>query len=194
MSTTRFPYSIALAAITFVAAPALAATATAPSKWVKVCEPDACNVMQRVVGPNGDLVASVTIRQTPGDPKVQFTVSMPLGMSLKTGLVVKIDDKANLPLKFQICLPAGCYAQGTSDKALVDALKAGGTLTIVAASRAGKAIALPITLAGFTKVYDGKGVDVATAKTQFAELAKADIAAAQARLAEAKEKQAAKAE
>ena len=188
MTTTRF--SLALAAIACMAAPAWAATETAPaSKWVKICEADSCNTMQRIVGPNGDLVASVTIRQTKGDPKVQFTVSMPLGMSIKAGLAVKIDDTANLPLKFNICLPAGCYAQIGSDKTLVDALKAGGRLIVVGESR-GKPIALPVTLAGFTKVYDGKGVDLATAKTQFAELAKADIAAAQARLAELKEKQA----
>jgi invasion protein IalB len=192
MTTTRF--SLALATIAFMAAPAWAAAEAAPaSKWVKVCEADACNTMQRIVGPNGDLVASVTIRQAKGDPKVQFIVSMPLGLSITAGVTVKIDDTAKLPLKFGICLPAGCYAEAGSDQTLVNALKAGGKLIVVAESR-GKAIALPITLAGFTKAYDGKGVDVATAKTQFAELAKADIAAAQARLAELKEKGAGKAE
>jgi invasion protein IalB len=192
MNTTRF--SLALAAIAFMAAPAWAATEAAPAtKWVKVCEEDACNTMQRIVGPNGDLVASVTIRQAKGDPKVRLVISMPLGMSIKAGLSVRIDDKVNLPMKFSICLPAGCYAEGTSDKALVDGLKAGGRLILVGETR-GKPIALPISLAGFTRVYDGKGVDLATAKSQFAELAKADIAAAQARLAELKEKQAAKAE
>jgi invasion protein IalB len=188
------PLSLALAAIAFIAAPAWAATeAPAPSKWVKVCDADTCNTMQRFVGPNGDLVASVTIQQVKGDPKVRLVISMPLGVSIKAGLSVRIDDKVNLPMKFNICLPAGCYAEGSSDKALVDALKAGGKLIVVAESK-GKPIGLPITLAGFTKAFDGKGVDMATAKTQFAELAKADIAAAQARLAELKEKQAAKAE
>jgi invasion protein IalB len=174
-------FSLALAAIAF-AAPAWAGADTATSKWVKVCEEGACNTMQRLVGPNGDLVASVAIQQAKGDPKVRLVVSMPLGMSIKSGLAVRIDDKVNLPMKFNICLPAGCYAQGSSDKALVDALKAGGQMFIVAQSR-GKPIALPISLAGFTKAFDGKGDDVATAKSKFAEMAKADIAAAQARLA-----------
>jgi len=188
MIATHFAFS--LAAIAFMAAPAWAATETAPaSRWVKVCEADSCNIMQRIVGPNGDLVASVTVRQTKGDPKVRLVVSMPLGVNVKAGLSVRIDDKANLPMKFGICLPAGCYAEGTSDRALVDALKAGGRLILVAESR-GRTIALPVTLAGFTKAYDGKGVDLATARSQFAELARADIAAAQARLAELKAKQA----
>jgi invasion protein IalB len=194
MTTTHFSFAVALAAIACMTAPAWAATeAPATSKWVKVCEDDSCNTMQRIVGPNGDLVASITIRHVKGDPKVQLVVSMPLGMNIKTGLAVRIDDKVNLPMKFNICMPAGCYAQGTSDKALVDALKSGGKMLIVAESR-GKPIALPITLAGFTKAFDGKGDNLAIAKSKFAELAKADIAAAQARIAELKEKQAAKTE
>ncbi len=186
MTAKRFPFLMTLAATACIVAPALAATPAAPSKWVKVCEDDACNTMQRIVGPNGDLVASVTIRQAAGDPKVQFIVSMPLGLSIKSGLSIRIDDKVKLPLKFNICLPAGCYAEGTSNQALVNALKTAGRLIIVAES-GGKPIALPVTLAGFTKAYDSKGVDVATAKSRFAELAKLDAADAQAKLAKLKD-------
>ena len=193
LSTPAMPL-LSLAALAIVAAtvPALAAPPDpAPSKWVKVCETDegkqVCTVMQRLVGPGGDLVASVSVRQTPGSPKVQFIVSMPLGLSIKPGLFVQIDDKVKLPLKFGICLPAGCYAEIGSDQTLVNALKNGGGLTIVAASRTGKPVALPITLAGFTKAFDGKGLDMATAKSKFAELAKLDIADAQAKLAKFKE-------
>jgi invasion protein IalB len=193
-SARRFLPLAALAATVAMSAPATAEDAppASPSKWVKVCEADpatekqSCTVLQRIVGPTGDLVASVAIRQVAGDAKVLFTVSMPLGLSIKAGLAVKIDDKKALPLKFGICSRTACYAQGSSDQTLVNALKAGGTLTVAAKSVSDKAIALPITLTGFTKAYDGKGVDVATAETQFdqlAQLAKEDIAKAKARLA-----------
>src|SRR5262245_59589728 len=133
-------HHLALAMLSALAVtPALAATPSPPpTKWVKVCEQEsgkqACTVMKRMVGPSGDLVASVSLRQTAGSDKVQFIVSMPLGLSIKSGLAVRIDDKVKLPLKFTVCLVAGCYAQVGSDKTLVDALKNGGTLTIAAAT------------------------------------------------------------
>lgn len=181
---------IAVAAL--VSTPASAATPTpAPAKWVKVCEVDegkqTCTIMQRIVGPGGDLVASISVRQTAASDKVQFIVSMPLGLAVKPGLTVRIDDKVSFAMKYGMCLVAGCYAEVGSNGTLVNALKNGGTLTIVAASAGGKPIALPVTLAGFTKAFDGKGVDADTAKSRFAELARLDIADAQAKLARLKE-------
>jgi invasion protein IalB len=191
----RFLPLAALAATVALSAPAAAEDAPPAklSNWVKICEADAatqkqsCTVMQRIVGPTGELATSVSIRQVAGDPKVQFTVSMPLGLRIKPGLAVKIDDDKAIPLKFAACFSSACYAEFGSDQTLVNALKAGGTLTIAAASRTGKPIVLPVTLMGFTKAYDGVGLDEAAAKTQFdqlAALAKEDFAKVRARLAE----------
>jgi invasion protein IalB len=198
----RFLPFAALAAAVALSAPAMAegTAPAAPSKWVKTCQADAatqkqsCTVMQRIVGPAGELVASVSVSQAAGDPNVQFIVSMPLGLNIKAGLAAQIDDQKPLPLKFAVCLLDGCYAPAKSNAALVNALKAGGKLTIVAKSRADKPIALPVTLTGFTKAYDGEGLDVAAAKTQFdqlAALAREDIAKARARQAETSPKTAA---
>jgi hypothetical protein len=52
------------------------------------------------------------------------------------------------------------------------AMKVGGELTITTLSAQGKSIAFPLTLADFTKVYDGQGVDPTAGQAKLEDLSK----------------------
>jgi invasion protein IalB len=181
----------ALAATLVMAAPASAEEASKPdlSKWVKVCEAEGgkqtCTVMQRIIGPDGELVSSLSIRQVAGERDVDWVISMPLGVNIKDGLVARIDDQKPIPLDYTTCTADACYVQVVSNETLVNAMKAGGTLRLTAET-AGRSVTLPVTLMGFTKAHDGEGVDPEAAAAHFEKLDEAavkDIAARQAQLA-----------
>ncbi len=70
------------------------------------------------------------------------------------------------------------------DQNFVDAMKAGGQLTISTLNQGEKIVTFPLTLIGFTKVYDGEGLDQAGAQARQSELNEA----LQARAAEARKK------
>ncbi len=155
--------------------------------WVKMCNADqatkkeVCLTTQRMLSDTGEHVVTVTLREITGDPRSrQLMISAPLGMQLEPGIKAFVDKGKVLPMKYALCFTDGCYAQTAADDAFVKLMKSGGALNLTMVSPQGKPITVPISLANFTKVYSGKGVDAATAKLQFDILAQVTIAKAKA--------------
>ncbi|MBN9333197.1 invasion associated locus B family protein [Devosia sp.] len=86
---------------------------------------------------------------------VSGTLVLPFGLQLASGVTLQIDDAATIPpLVFSTCLPAGCLVPFTLDGQTVAAARAGKTLNLQAASITGQPVALPVSLAGFSKAQD----------------------------------------
>jgi hypothetical protein len=94
-------------------------------------------------------------------------------MLLQPGLRVQIDDQPPTDVKYGICFPNACYAEVEVNDEFVTKLKAGGKLTITTLNQQAKPVNFPMTLAGFTKAYDGKGLDQAAQQARESELADA---------------------
>ena len=147
-------------------------------KWVKICgtDPNAkkefCLVTQELYADTGRFIASAALRQTTGDPKITLVAAVPLGMLLQPGLRAQVDQGKQYELKYSICFPNACYGDVEVNDELVKAMKAGGQLTITTLNQQGKTIAFPLTLVGFTKVFDGEGVDPAAGQAQLDDLSK----------------------
>ena len=169
------------------------AVAQAPDsdvKWIKVCNTDPnankelCLVTNELRADTGQFIASATLRQFTGEDEISFVAAVPTGMLLQPGLRIQIDGGEQHELPFGICFQNACYGELKVDDKFVESMKAGGQLLISMLTQGEKVVSFPLTLIGFTKVYDGEGLDAAGAEARQNEL----NSALQARAAEARKR------
>jgi len=169
----------ALAQAAAAGAAGAAAAAGAPGQpgapqWIKLCSPDAttkknlCLVQLEIYADTGQFIASATFRTMQDDPKMQFIIGVPPGMLLQPGIQVQIDMGKQMPLMYSICFPNTCFADLDITADFVKTVRGGKQLTISAVNQGAQSISFPISLAGFTKAYDGAGVDPNTPTGQAA--------------------------
>ena len=179
-----------MAPLAAMAQDAPAATDKPSNGWVKVCNTDPaskkelCLVIQELRADTGQFIASATLRQFTGDTAINFIAAVPPGMLIQPGIQAVIDNGKPYEIKYGICFPNACYGELKVDDAFVSALKSGGQLVIKTLNQQAKAVTFPISLNGFTKTYESKGLDAAAAKAKQDELNKA----LQARAEEARKK------
>ncbi len=156
-----------------------AAAPTPEAPWAKLCNADPatgkelCLTIQEIRADTGQFIASATIRTIAGEAKKSLITAVPPGMLLQPGLRVQIDDQPPTDIKYGICFPNACYAELEVNDDFVTKLKAGGKLTITTLNQQAKPVNFPMTLAGFTKAFDGKGLDQAAQQARESELADA---------------------
>lgn len=131
---------------------------------------------ERLDGNTGMVLVSAAIREIEGNAKSHLMVMVPLGMAIPAGVRAavytkeqwektakneKIDEKTLKPieLKYTLCHPAGCTAETEATKEIVDTMKAGGGLMVLAMNAAAQPIAFPVPLDGFGEAQAGKAVD-----------------------------------
>lgn len=188
MGYTKTPLTtwFALAAVAIgvpVAASAQEAPAPAPATpeaaWAKLCNTDPatgkelCLTIQEIRADTGQFIASATIRTIAGDAKKSLITAVPPGMLLQPGLRVQIDDGAQQEMKYGICFPNACYGELEINDEFIASLKGGGKLTLTTLNQQAKPVNFPMTLAGFTKAYDGAGLDTAAQQARESDLADA---------------------
>ena len=136
---------------------------------------------ERLDGNSGMVLVSAAIRQVEGSEHDHLMVMVPLGMALPPGLKAavytkeqwekaakneQVDDKDLKPidLKYSLCHSSGCTAEMEATKEIVDQMKAGGGIMILAMNAQAQPIGFPVPLDGFTDAFAGKPVDNAEYK------------------------------
>lgn len=131
---------------------------------------------ERLDGNTGAVLVSAAIREVDGSDKKSLMIMVPLGMAIPPGIRAavytkdqwakvakneKIDEKNLKPvlLKYSLCHAAGCTAETIATKEILDQMKAGGGIMVIAMNAAAKPIGFPVPLAGFTEAHDGKPVN-----------------------------------
>lgn len=131
---------------------------------------------ERLDGNTGMVIVSAAVREIEGNDKKQFMIMVPLGMALPPGLKAavytkemwdkaakneKIDESSLKPidLKFSLCHPAGCTAEVEATKEVVDQMKAGGGVMVLALNAGAQPIGFPVPLEGFNEAFGGKPVN-----------------------------------
>jgi len=131
---------------------------------------------ERLDGNSGMVLVSAAIRQVEGQDKQHLMIMVPLGMAIPPGVRAavyskdqwakaakneKIDEKSLKPieLKYTLCHAAGCTAEIEATKEMIDEMKAGGGLMVLAMNAAAQPIGFPVPLEGFAAAQDGKPVD-----------------------------------
>lgn len=131
---------------------------------------------ERLDGNTGMVLVSAAIRQVEGADKSHLMIMVPLGMAIHPGLRAtvytkelweqaqknqKVEDSKSEPIKlsYALCHPAGCTAEVEADKAVIDKMKTGGGVMVLAINAQGQVIAFPVPLTGFAQAYEGQPVD-----------------------------------
>ncbi len=68
--------------------------------------------------------------------------------------------------RFAICLPNGCFAEGTINDAGVAAMKKAGAINISVQNQFAREVTFQVPLAGFGKAFDGAPIDPAVLEQQ----------------------------
>ncbi|MBI1650661.1 invasion protein [Hyphomicrobium sulfonivorans] len=131
---------------------------------------------ERLDGNTGMVMVSAAIREVEGAPKKSMMVMVPLGMALPPGLRAavyskeqwdkaakneKIDENALKPisLTYSLCHAAGCTAEIEATPDLIEQMKKGGGIMVIAMNAGAQPIGFPVPLDGFTEAYAGKPID-----------------------------------
>ena len=131
---------------------------------------------ERLDGNTGMVMVSAAVREIEGSDKKSLMVMVPLGMALPPGLRAavytkeqwaqaakneKIDEKTLKPiaLKYSLCHAAGCTAEVEATSEIVEQMKTGGGIMVIAMNAGAQPIGFPVPLDGFPEAYSGKPVD-----------------------------------
>lgn len=83
-----------------------------------------------------------------GKPAIIFTV--PLGVALRAGVGVKIDDSEPMRIPYEHCTPSGCIAGLPLDDKTLGSFKRGLESKVLVYDASGRPISLALSLKGFT--------------------------------------------
>lgn len=163
------------------AAPAAAgaAPAAAGPAWIKECAQDQqskkklCITSQELRAETNQFISSLQIRKLEGEPKMALTAIVLTGQLIQPGLLIQVDQNKAIPLKYVICDPSVCYAQGEIDDAFIASLKKGKRIAAITMNPQGKPMVFPFPLTGFTKTFEGEGLDRAAGAAKRNELQEA---------------------
>lgn len=131
---------------------------------------------ERLDGNTGMVLVSAAIREVESSAKPHLMVMVPLGMAIPPGVRAavyskeqwekvskneKIDEKTLKPieLKYSLCHPAGCTAETEATAEIIESMKTGGGLMVLAMNAGAQPIAFPVPLDGFGEAHAGQPVD-----------------------------------
>lgn len=135
-----------------------------PLPWVKICSKDAdkknvCLVAKEVRSAEGQLVASVALRDIEGDAKKVLLIAVPPVVLIQPGMRVQVDKSKQQEAKYTICFPNACYAEMELSDASIAEMKKGKALIVTSLNIQQKPMSFPFQLSTFKTAAEGPGID-----------------------------------
>ncbi len=131
-----------------------------PKSEKKAVKKKLCLVRHETLdGRTGLVVVSAAIRVIDGQKPNRLIVQVPLGVSIRSGVQVGIDEFPPYRFGYMFCHTEGCTAEAEASDEMIGRLKKGTSLTVGGINMQGKQFVLPVTLKGFGKAFDGKPAD-----------------------------------
>ena len=131
---------------------------------------------ERLDGNSGMVLVSAAIRQVEGSEHEHLMIMVPLGMAIPPGLKAavyskeqwekaakneQVDDSELKPvdLKFSLCHASGCTAEVEATKEIIEQMKTGGGMMVLAMNAQAQPVGFPVPLDGFGEAFSGQPVD-----------------------------------
>lgn len=149
----------------------------ANNPWNKLCGEDArtkkqvCFTVRELRTNGGQFLASTGVREVDGETRKVLLVQTPVAMLIQPGIRVQVDQNAQVPGKFTICMPNACFAEIPITDDFIASMKKGKNLIVTTQNQQAKALNFPISLSGFTASYEGPAIDTAALQRQREQLA-----------------------
>lgn len=154
------PAMFALCALVAALPTAGARAQALPTEWFKVCSPQGdnniCNTQFTLIADTRQLITAVNLITVSGkvNQKVLQAV-VPTGRVIPAGVQVQVDQNAAQTLNFSVCFPDRCIAEAQLTDALISSMKKGNKMTVTSVNVRRQPNPIAVTLAGFSKAYDG---------------------------------------
>ncbi|MFY9688263.1 MAG: invasion associated locus B family protein, partial [Pseudolabrys sp.] len=130
----------------------------ASGHWIKSCSPKStkaapriCVVKEETIVESGTISAMLV--ETDSTAKKLLRVTLPLGMDLRQGASIIIDDRERISVPYVACENQGCVADFDASN-LILLLKQGRKLAIQGTNGQGKFISYVLPLDDFAAAYD----------------------------------------
>jgi invasion protein IalB len=144
------------------------------SAWVKLCDKNeqtqnkqVCLIKYEGLDPKtGDVQVTAAVRTTEGEDKQDLVATVPSSHTLvmPAGVQIKIDEAEPFPLQYTLCIKQSCQAQTELTKQVLDMMRNGERMLVVALDIQQKPVSFSVPLNGFTKTFEGAPVDQARYK------------------------------
>lgn len=124
--------------------------------WVYGCEnsnngDSFCSIRQLVTDKSNDTPMLLAAVGYPGQSSIPDAIfTLPLGVKLTKGVQVHVDNNAPVSLNYSVCEAIGCRVTLKLDESWLGQFKAGNKAYIQFTSPQNQAIAIPVSLSGFT--------------------------------------------
>jgi invasion protein IalB len=133
------------------------------SAWTKFCGIDSkdlkakeiCLTVKEARLDSGQFVAGAALIEQEGETRKSLRVTLPLGMQVKPGTRLAIDDEQPLTGGYVVCLPNGCMADFDVTAEFVRKMKNGQTMRLLGINLPGQEASYRLPLADFAKAYEG---------------------------------------
>jgi invasion protein IalB len=133
-----------------------------PSSWTKVCRNGGQENAQNVCftgnhgrTDSGTSFVAVDLIDSGDDTHKILRVTLPLGMRLSDGTWIEVDHDPPIKAPYITCIPLGCVADYEANDALLDKLKQGNELDILAVDGGGQMVSFVLPLLDFDEIYNG---------------------------------------
>lgn len=152
---TKHPAAIAALLLLPLAVAAAPKDGAQFEDWKTACETSAenkttCHIFQRItMKDSGKQLLHVAVGYPKPDEAPVAVFTLPLGIALPPGLMLKIEDGEPTRMPLTVCVPDGCRAGLKLNAELINAMRKGQQATLTFASIEGKAFNIPVSLKGF---------------------------------------------
>lgn len=114
-----------------------------------------CEIVQKLtVQETGQRFAEFAIGIPEGKEQAQGVMILPLGVLLKSGVEMKVDDQQAFKFDIRFCQPAGCVAFLNLSEAVLDTFKNGKAAHVEFKAADGKPVKFEMPLNGFGKALE----------------------------------------
>lgn len=129
--------------------------------WSVICrkadgaERRSCEMTQQLRrNEGGQRVFRIAVQPGTEDGGSTIVMVAPFGLLLSEGVRLSIGETALASGGFTTCLPMGCIARAEVDAAAIARMKAGEEMTARMQTTTGQAVALSLSLSGFTAAWE----------------------------------------
>ena len=136
--------------------------------WVVECfEPNdlgqECQIYQRLLINGGSAIAMVaTMAYDPSNASLLMQFALPLGINIKNGAVLNIDEDVELVVPISRCTQQGCIFEGVATDGLRENFLQGKTASVTVVSPNNEPFVIPLSLSGFKEALGRLQRDVAS--------------------------------
>ncbi len=130
--------------------------------WTKVCgkpapgQKETCfTTRDFTTDPKQPPQVALAIYDVKGEDSRIVRVLLPIGLMLRPGVRFSVDKGATSAGAYEFCMPNGCFAEAQVNGKVIDQMKKGTALNVVAKGPANNEITFALPLANFGKGFDG---------------------------------------